>query len=210
MGVNRTALVIGGAVLVLGAAVALVLLLAGDSSEPSASQDPPRSLGSAVVVGPAGGGAAPQLPAGTGFQPNDGTHPRDYVIGDTRVRDHRTGNHPPMDIPPNVHPPEGRQIPSTLTHELAQKVKAVMIECVASVPREARGDKPRLEGQISIAIKERKASITKSTVQLRNVTGDTVDPAKQCIESKVIGIENPSGDEADLDDYTINISFALP
>ena len=110
----------------------------------------------------------------------------------------------------NPHPAEGRKIPSTLTHAVAQKVKAVMMQCVENLPKEARGEKPRLEGQISIAIKDHKVTVTKSTMHLRNMSGAAVEPAKQCIEQNAIGLDNPAPDQADLDDYSINISFAIP
>jgi hypothetical protein len=150
------------------------------------------------------GTAAPALPEG------DAEHPRDYVVGDTRIRDHRSGTNAPIDVPPNVHPAEGRQIPSLLTHEIAQKLKAVMKQCTADLPAEARGAKPRLEGQIKIAIKDQKATVTKAFMQLRDMTGDAVETTKQCIEQKAVGIENPATDQADLEDYDIHITFAIP
>jgi hypothetical protein len=99
----------------------------------------------------------------------------------------------------------------TLTHELAQQVKAVMRDCVKSLPADARGEAPKLEGQITIAVKDQKASITKSLVQLRDVKeGDALTAAKQCIESKSIGIGAPASAVPNLDAYTINVSFLIP
>lgn len=210
----RKALVLGGLVVVV-VVVALWLALKKDTS---ASARSTSSSGSAVVVQthtppPLGApnvtegttGSAPALP-----QAAEGENPRDYVVGDVRVRDHRAGDNKPLDIPPNVHPAEGRTIPSTLTHEIAGKVKQVMMQCVETLPKEARGEKPRLDGQISIAIKDKKATVTKSTMHLRNVTGESVEPTTQCIVKKSIGLENAAADQADLDEYTINISFAIP
>jgi hypothetical protein len=128
-----------------------------------------------------------------------------------KVRDHRRGDTEKLDIPPNVHPPGATEIPSTLTHELAQQVKAVMRDCVKSLPADARGELPKLEGQITVAVKDQKASITKALVQLRDVKdGDAVTAAKQCIESKSIGIGAPASDVPNLDAYTINLSFLIP
>jgi hypothetical protein len=210
----RKALVIGGLVVIALLAV-LWFALKKDlsaaeptttSSNPGPSAPvaaPPVNSQPSVTSGTTGD--QPSLP-----QPAAGENPRDYAVGDIRVRDHRAGDHKPLDIPPNVHRAEGRAIPSTLTHEVAQKVKTVMMQCVTDLPKEARGEKPRLEGQISIAIKEKKVTVTKSTMQLRNVSGESVEPTKQCIEQKSIGLENAAPDQADLDDYTINISFAIP
>jgi len=89
-------------------------------------------------------------------------------------------------------------------------VKAVMMECAANLPKDARGEHPRLEGQVMLAIKANKLTITQSTMQLRNVSGESVEPTRQCIESKTVGIENAAPDQADLDQYPFNISFAIP
>ena len=210
----RKALVIVG-LAVLGVVVALWLALKKDTSAATSATE---GSGSAIVVQaptppPVG---TPNVTNGTtGERPAlpptaPGENPRDYVVGDVRVRDHRAGDNKPLDIPPNAHPVEGRTIPSTLTHEVAGKVKQVMMQCVADLPKDARGDKPRLEGQVSIAIKDHKVTVTKSTMQLRNVSGESVEPTRQCIEQKSIGLENAAPDQADLDDYTINISFAIP
>ena len=209
----RSALLIGGLVIVLGGAVGIWLLMRGDSKadaqtgsyEPHATVVTPAQPAPSMPSVTAGSAEHPALP-----QPAPGENPRDYVVGDIRVRDHRAGDNAPLDIPPNVHPAEGRSLPSTLTHEVAQKVKAVMMECVASLPKDARGDHPRLEGQVMLAIKANKITVTKSTMQLRNVSGESVEPTKQCIESKTVGIENAAPDQADLDEYPFNISFAIP
>ena len=209
----RKALVIGG-VIVLGVIVAIFLALKKDTSEtaaqPSGSNAPIAVTPSAPPVGHATvtegtSGSTPSLP-----EPAAGENPREYAVGDVRVRDHRSGDHKPLDIPPNVHPAEGRQLPSVLTHEIAQKVKDVMVQCVANLPKDARGEKPRLEGQIAVSIKANKMTVTKSTMQLRNVSGESVEPTRQCIEQKAIGLENAAPQQDDLDSYTINISFAIP
>jgi hypothetical protein len=209
----RKALVIGG-VIVLGVVVALLVALRKDTSEASQVS---TGAGAPIAVSPEAPpvghatvtegttGPAPTLP-----EPAAGEHPREYAVGDVRVRDHRSGDHAPLDIPPNPHPAEGRQLPSILTHEIAQQVRDVMVQCVATLPRDARGQKPRLDGQISVAITANKLTVTKSTMQLRDVTGESVEPTKQCIEQKAIGLENPAPDQADLDNYSINISFAIP
>ena len=207
----RSALLIGGLVAVLGAAVGIWLLMRGDKADAQSGSYEPH----ATQVTPAQPGSAPTVTTGTTDhpalpQPAPGENPRDYVVGDIRVRDHRAGDNKPLDIPPNVHPAEGRSLPSTLTHEVAQKVKAVMMECVASLPKDARGEHPRLEGQVMLAIKANKLTITTSTMQLRDVSGESVEPTKQCITQKTVGIENAAPDQDDLADYPFNISFAIP
>ena len=93
----------------------------------------------------------------------------------------------------------------------AKQVKAVLRECVATLPADARGEMPKLEGQITITVKDSKASITKSVMQMRDVKeGAAVTAAKQCIESKSIGIGAPAADVPNIDAYTINLSLLIP
>jgi hypothetical protein len=192
----------------------LVLVLSAEDGTPAQASSP---VARPAVVGASGSSAAaptvtatergerPALP-----EPAPGQSPKDYVVGDIRVRDHRAGDSEPLDIPPNVHPAEGRALPSTLTHEIAQKVKAVVMACTASLPEDARGGRPRVEGQIEVAIKGGQMTITKSTMQLREVIGDAALTTKQCVETKSIGLANPAPDQADLDRYSINVTFAIP
>ena len=210
----RNALLIGGLV-VVALVIALYFAMKEDGSAAAQGQTgqstasgsavvaPPRSSAPSVTPGAA---EHPQLP-----QAAPGENPKDYVVGDIRVRDHRDGDNKPLDIPPNVHPAEAPTIPSTLTHEISQQVKNVVLECAKSIPKEARtAERPRVEGQIIIAIKDHKLTITKSTMQLRNVSGESVEPTKQCIESKSIGLTNPAADQGDMDSYSINVSYAVP
>ncbi len=204
---SRTLLGVLAAV-VLIAGVVLYVLLGKSAKSPEVTTTTVGSNGSTVTVTTDPNGT-PHLPA-TGSAPNFGG-PDEYSVGGMKVRDHRRGDNAKLDIPPNVHMPGGPEIPSTLTHELAQQVKAVMRDCVKSLPDDAKGELPKLEGQITIAVKDQKASITKSLVQLRDVKeGDALTAAKQCIESKSIGIGAPASDVQNLDAYTINVSFVIP
>ncbi len=101
-------------------------------------------------------------------------------------------------------------LPSPLTHAISQQVRTAMMECASSLPREGRGAKPRLEGTIDVAIKNETLSVQKSTVQLRDLDNAGVDAVKQCVESRSIGLSAPAATEANLDSYTIRLSFAIP
>ncbi|MBS1122895.1 MAG: hypothetical protein H6Q90_5123 [Deltaproteobacteria bacterium] len=213
---NRRVLLAIAAVAVLGAALVLFLKLrepTGASAEPvSAAPTTPARPSTPSQVGsrdPARPGAPIVTPGaeGRGAPPDDAT--KEVTINGIRIRDHRTGTHAPIDLPPNIHAPDSRKISPILTNDISQKLQAVMSECAASVPSEARGTKPRLEGTISIAIKDHQARITSSAMQLRDVVGASVDPTKQCIEQKSLGIATPAGDETDVESYTISINFAL-
>lgn len=180
--------------------------------------DAPVASGSAAVTeapstaSPTSTDPAPHLPSTN----VDSVHPvppagsaNEYVIGDVRVRDHRSGSNAPLDIPPNIHRPNTRQLPSTLTADVAQKVRGVLIDCAKDLPKEARGDHPRLEGQVIVAIKDHKLTVTGATMQLRDVSGEALEPTRQCIEQHAIGLETAASDQDDLDNYSIGVTFAV-
>src|SRR6185503_14337853 len=126
----RNALILGG-LAVVALVVALVWALNRDSSAEGSTTTSGETKGSAAQPPPRTG--APSVTPGLpGDRPSavpeqgSGQYPKDYVVGDIRVRDHREGDNKPLDIPPNVHPAEGPSIPSTLTHEISQKLKNVV------------------------------------------------------------------------------------
>lgn len=206
-------LVVVGAV-VLAAAIGLWFVMKTDDAAPAETAAKPADGTAVTSVTPPPALPTPGVPGATvePSLPRDqqpaAEAPREYMVGDKKIRDHRKGNPPPIDIPPSVHPPEGRKIHSNLTMEVSQKVRAVVTECAAAVPPEARGVKPRVEGQIVIAIKDKQTTITGATMQLRDVVGAAVAPTKACIEQKTVGIIHPT-DEADIASYDITVSFAL-
>ena len=155
--------------------------------------------------------AAAGQPSADDTATSDGGSPtREYVVGNVRIRDRRSGDHPRRDVAPAVHPPRGPRISSTLTNEFAQQLRAPLATCAASVPAEARGPAAKIDGEIIIAIKDHQASITTATFQPRDVTGEANDALKQCLASKAIGMATPSGEQADLDHYAVTLSLVLP
>lgn len=153
---------------------------------------------------------APRLPDNNGASrlPEQGSA-NEYVIGDVRVRDHRAGSNAPMDIPPNVHPPGARVIPSKLTSAVAQQVRGVLAECTKDIPREARGPHPRLEGQLIVTIKDHMMTVTEATMQLRDMPADSLDATRQCVEQRSVGLQTAAADQDDLDKYSIGVTFAV-
>jgi hypothetical protein len=138
--------------------------------------------------------------------------PLEYTLPDGRkVRDFRSPeNRTPLDVPPSTKPPGGRRIKPELTGLFTEQITALMRECSKAVPREARGTKPRLEGQILIAIKEGQGSVTSAVFKLTNMTSPAAaDTAKQCVEQKALTVKVPADGEPDLDSYSINLSFAF-
>ena len=212
---SRNVIVIGGlSLVVLGALVGLwLLLMKNDGASARTSARPPvvdRAPDDAAA--PQGGTTTtPGIAAPTPVPaPGSGDNPREYQVGGTTVRDHRGGDRKPLDIPPNVHEPGGHAIQSTTTNAVSMKVQAVMKQCAASIPKESRGDKPRVEGQLTVAIKDKQVKVTGATVQPRNFADEAAGQLKQCMEQKSIGLADSVSGEADVADYTINISFAVP
>jgi len=205
---KRTLLVV--AVVVLGVVAWLVLRKHGSPDAPAAQTPGSASPGSDRVAGTPTVTPAPTLPGGSGEarlpEPGSGS---EYVIGDVRVRDHRAGSNAPMDIPPNIHAPNTRTLPSALVQDVAQKVRVVLADCAKDVPKDARGEHPRLEGQVVVSIKDHKLSVTGATMQLRDMPADTVDATKQCVETHSVGLETAASDQDDLDKYSIGVTFAV-
>jgi hypothetical protein len=210
---NRLLLALA-ALVVLGGAVGLLLWLGQGTTDATGPATAPKEP--AIVA---------TVPAPTSTRPHAGVNvtsgaaatgpeveaeaPREYTVGEVQIRDHRSGSQAPIDVPPNIHPPEARRIPSTLTAAITTQVRNAIRECAASVPPEVRGTNPHVDGLISIDIKNKQAQVTKTAIQLRDVVGAAVDPTKQCIEQKSQGLHVDT-DEADLTDYGITISFRLP
>jgi len=208
---NRRLLALGLAIVVAGIMALYIVVASHDDGSAQTRSAPPRNP-EPERVGPRAS-ATPSLPstnlvrAGATAAARDSD---DYTIGDVQVRDHRAGEHARLDVAPVIHAPRSRKIPSQLASDISQRVRAVIAECAASVPAEARAAKPRIEGQVTIAIKDHQATITGAVVQLRDVVGVAVEPVKQCVEQKSIGVATPSGDEPDLDGYGITLSLRLP
>jgi hypothetical protein len=203
---NRGYLVLGAAV-VLAGAIGLYVAL-GTGEDAAVKQNPGDPNIAEIEHGrrdartsPHPDRAQPSLPAGTGAH--------EYMVGDVRVRDHRSGENAPIEALPAIHPPERRKIPSQLTSDLAQRLRGVMNECAAGIPREALGASPRLEGSVLMSIKNHQATVTNAMFQLRDVAPASQDPLKQCMAQKAVGVATPSGDEPDVEGYEITLSFRL-
>jgi hypothetical protein len=202
-----------GIAAVLAAVIGLYVIPGADDrtdATVSRDRDPSRAASDTGQNRPTVPSRAPSLPARASDRAVGSGASDEYVVGGVRIRDHRSGERERVDLPPAIHPPGGRKIASELTSSVGQKVRAVVAECAASVPQDARGDRPRADGEITIAIKNQLATVTAATFQLRDVVGAVVDPVKQCLEHKTIGVATASGDEPDVASYDITMSFRLP
>lgn len=210
---NRGYLALGAAIVVAAVIALYVISRRSDPGKDAAAHRDPAA--------PENPETDPDKPKIKVTQTAPGTNPRpdltsagsaasDYMVGGVRIRDHRSGDHARVDIPPAIHPPQGRKIPSQLTSDIAQKLRAVTTACTASMPAVGRGTEPRLEGEIKIAIKDHQAEVTSATFQLRDVTGGADSTVKQCMEQKSVGVTTPAGDEPDVEGYAISLSLRVP
>lgn len=191
---------------VIIAAVGLHVEMAGSGPVAAAPRNAEQAIGAASPIPSrppdpadrAARAAATESPSGS-----------DYTVGDVRIRDHRAGTHEQLDVAPVIHAPSGIKIASQLSSDIAKSLRSVVAECAAAVPADARGPKARFEGQLKIAIKDRRATITSAAIRLRDVTGEPL-AAQQCLEQNVIGISTPSGNEPDMEGYGITLSLRLP
>lgn len=207
---NRSLVAIGLAV--VAATVVLWWLL-----RTSPADVPTPAPGSAKVVAPAAPEPVPgphlpaALPAAGSDQPaREGSDPRDYVVGGVAVRDHREGDVKPFDMTPNLHAPDSRRLAPAVVALITSKVKAVLYQCATDVPREARGEQPKLEGQITVSIKEHVLTIVQAEARVRDVVGAAVEPTRQCVEQRAKGLTVDTPEEADVAAYTISMSYLIP
>jgi hypothetical protein len=201
-GVKRVVLVI---VLAAVAGVAIWLTRRGDDAPPP----PPPQPAPQPVERPHTTTVIPQLPD----QPrltSDDAGVTSYTIDGIPVRDHRTGAGAgqPLDLPPNLHAPNTRQIPPTLTADVSKQVRGVLADCARLLPAASRGPKPRVDGEVIISIKSGVLSIDRAMMQLRDVVGDP-EPMKQCMEQKTVGLTTAAADQADLQNYSIHLSLVV-
>lgn len=197
--------------LIVAAAVALVLMMSrGDADQtPSTAKRAPAAPASPPPV--ASSDPAPSLPptapsnATTG---SDGV--KEYMVGGVKIRDHRAGDNKQIDLPPNPHPADSRELPSELTHDITQQIRRQMNTCATAVPKDVRGAKPKLDGQLTVAIHDHKLTVTDMALQVRDVDGPSADALKQCVVDKAASYVSSAPDQPDLDNYGIAITFALP
>lgn len=139
--------------------------------------------------------------------------PLEYTLPDGRkVRDFRPAkDRKPMEVPPTIHAPGGRKIQPELTSLFSDAVMKAMRECGQAIPKEVRGAKPRLEGQIVIALKQGQGTVTGAVFKLMDISSESIaETGRQCVEQRALSVKVPATGEADLDSYSINMSFAMP
>jgi hypothetical protein len=203
-------LIVALGALIVAAGVALVLMMSRtgpDAPTSKRSPAPAPSTGPVAASDPATPALPPTAPT-TATTGSDGT--KEYMVGGYKIRDHRAGDNKQIDLPPNPHPAESRELPSELTHDISQQVRRQMNACATAVPQDLRGTKPKLDGQLTVAIHDHKLTITDMALQVRDVDGPSADALKQCVQEKSASYVSSAPDQPDLDNYGIAITFAIP
>lgn len=197
--------------LLVVAGVAMVLMMSkSDPDAPAPTAKPKPATGSAGVA-VTSSTDRPSLPTARPTLGSGSDAAKEYMVGDIKMRDHRSGSNVPRDIPPNPHPADARNIPAELAHAISQQVKNQLYACAAAVPKQAKGDKPKVIGQLNVAIKDHKLSITGMSLETRDISDEAAATAlKQCTQEKSAGFTSPAKDQDDLADYNIQLNFAIP
>lgn len=177
---------------------------------------PDASSSAQVTVHPtAQGREPPSLPAlpnarGSGAAKDPAQPSNEYTIGGVRVSDHRPGNPKPLDLPPNVHPPNSRQLPSSLTADISQQMRNVVRQCAKAVPADVRGAKPQFEAQVTVAIDNHRLSVVDVAAQVRDVEGPAAEAMRDCVTRDAVGLTVGAAGQEDLSSYGLRLAFILP
>lgn len=198
--------------LVVVGGVALVLLMSSnETATPTTKAKPATGSGGGGVTNTRTDQPSLPTPAPTLGSAAGSDNAKGYLVGDVKLRDHRSGSNLPRDIPPNPHPANARDLPSELTHAISQQVKNQIYACAAAVPKEVKGEKPKVIGQLNVAIKDHKLSITGMSLETRDIADEaTATALKQCAQEKSAGFTSPAKDQDDIADYNIQLDFAIP
>jgi hypothetical protein len=204
-------LIVALGALIVAAGVALVLMMSrGGDDTPATPKRAPAPVVNppSVATGDPSAPSLPTTPPSGATVGSDGA--KEYMVGGYKIRDHRAGDNKQIDLPPNPHPAESRELPSELTHDISQQIRRQMNTCAAAVPKDVRGTKPKLDGQLTVAIHDHKLTVTEMALQVRDVDGPSADALKQCVVEKSASYVSSAPDQPDLDNYGIAITFALP
>lgn len=201
---------------VLLGVVALAVLVAAVLAWRAVSDsDSDAASGSgAVSASGAGSGSAPvsaPVAGVTGDRPALATDSTGSAsAGGAQVRDHRGGGgtQTPYTPKPEKPPPIHRVSPE-IVGSVSKQVRSIMQQCALSLPAAARGTKPRVQGELTVALKSEQLTVTDAKLDLTDIIGAAGEPLRQCIQQKTIGSQVAAPGEPDQANYTITVSFVL-
>jgi hypothetical protein len=137
----------------------------------------------------------------------DTTHAPTGVI----THDHRTGsNTPDPDLVAPATTKHDRDLPSQLTFEVTRGIKVAVEQCASLIPAGERSGPTRIAGSIDVSIRDQVATINTLDLAITGSTGPSVENAKQCVVQKSLGLQSPATDQANIEHYSIEVSFRMP
>lgn len=204
------------ALLVVGG-VALVLILS--SSDPDKTPGKPTQPVQKVAItrppteATNGQGGAPTVAPALPSEHQAGSDEVvEYMVGDVKIRDHRGSGAKKIDIPPNPHPANAKELPLEVSHDITSQVNKAIYACAAqTVPKEARGDKPKVAGQLVVTVKNHQLTVNDLTLETRDITDEAAGNAlKQCAQEKAAALTANARDSDDIAGYKIQLNYAIP
>jgi hypothetical protein len=207
---------IGIAVVVAGAAIALILLLRADSRAGTAA-DPdtpsPTVVEQELDIG-SGIGARPSLgtPEGTTEQfTGDGQPYREYVRSDgTVVRNHRASGVVDPDFVPMLPKPTGaRTLRPEVLIAVRDAMRPIVHKCAEKLDADGFGEKPRMHGQITISIMEGHISVDRAALNVIDVAETDAEALMNCVRDPLQQLVLPAQGHEDVSEYMISLPFRL-
>jgi hypothetical protein len=207
---------IGIAVVIAGAVIALILSLRSDSragTSAAADTPDPTAVEPDLEIG-SGSGARPSLPASpstTEQSDRDGQPFREYVRSDgTVVRDHRESGMADPDFVPMVHKPTGpRKLRPEVLLAVRDAMRPIVHKCAEKLDAEGLGEKPRLQGQITISVMEGHISVDRAALNVADVAETDAEAFMNCVREPTQQLVLPAPGHEDVSEYMISLPFRL-
>jgi hypothetical protein len=153
---------------------------------------------------------------GAGTTAATGSSVREYIVDGARVRDHRTGDKPPLTSIERTkrEPTEarngGRVLGQVVTSALGSKVREVVAECAKLVPKPPSKEKSALRGKIFLDIKGRQARVSGTDLSMTGAHApETVAAVTRCMNEKAVGLVTSADGEADAERFEIDVTFGI-
>jgi len=210
---NRKAILIGAAVVVLVGGGGLIWELGRKSESQSVSVPvkpaPAPVQQPAIVPGPDRPTPPLTTPTGETSVPSPNDDVREVRRGDMVIHDHRDNPTAAMDPTPVIKPPGGRLLPPDVANSLAAVFRPSVNKCTEAIPADAKGKAPRIDAHITVAIKGGKLSVTSvDQPVVGDIQGDAAATVRDCMKA-AFASATMTTTEADIENYPISIAMPL-
>lgn len=211
------------AVLALGLAGLVGLVLLWRASQAAGNTAPPSAVAEDPTSGASDPGPRPQLPAteprAAGELPSildvdsdaGATGPRVYAREDgVLVRDHRA-RATMMDTSELVRPkpPGTAKVESAAIIAVRNAMRPIVTRCAEAIPADSLGGNPRLQGEVMISIAEGKLSVDDAVAKVVEVEESAAAPMRDCVVQGVRAIQLATPDAANVTRTILTLPFRL-